>query len=149
MVQEKTGGIPFFAIQFLTSLADDGLLAFDPNTANWQRVMNHSRQELKDFACLGNVAEVAMLAMVRTETEEAMHAVLSEAVRAGLIFPGEASYKFLHDRIQEAAYLVIPDAERSGVHLRIGRVLLASMSEDQLTEHVLDVANQLNGVPHC
>jgi predicted ATPase len=86
-----------------------------------------------------------MLAMVQTETEEAMHAVLSEAVRAELIFPGETSYKFLHARIQEAAYLLIPEGERSGGHLRIDRVLLASMSEDQLTEHVFDVANQLNG----
>jgi predicted ATPase len=47
MVQEKAGGIPFFAIQFLTSLADDGLLAFDPDTQNWQWVMNNWRQELQ------------------------------------------------------------------------------------------------------
>jgi predicted ATPase len=30
LVQEKTGGNPFFAIQFFTALAEEGLLSFDP-----------------------------------------------------------------------------------------------------------------------
>src|SRR5246127_2162586 len=33
LVHEKTGGNPFFAIQFLTALAEEGLLAFDANAA--------------------------------------------------------------------------------------------------------------------
>ena len=39
---------------------------------------------------------------------------------------------------------LIPEGERAGAHLRIGRVLLASMTADQLAEHLFDVANQLN-----
>jgi serine/threonine protein kinase len=36
LVQEKTGGNPFFAIQFFTALAEEGLLAFDPVAPAWQ-----------------------------------------------------------------------------------------------------------------
>src|SRR5258705_553133 len=36
LVQEKTGGNPFFAIQFFIALADEGLLAFDPVASAWQ-----------------------------------------------------------------------------------------------------------------
>src|SRR5258708_27800706 len=102
-----------------------------------------TQEALKQLACLGNAAEVATLALVHGETEEAMHAALWEAVRAGLIFQQESTYKFLHDRIQEAAYSLIPEAHRAEVHLRIGRVL-ARMTADQLSEHLFDVANQLN-----
>jgi PAS domain S-box-containing protein len=168
LVFEKTGGNPFFAIQFLIALADERLLAFDRSVSAWhwdiariraksysdnvvdlmveklKRLSAATQETLKDFACLGSVAEVATLAMVRRETEEAMHAALSEAVRAGLIFPQETSYKFLHDRIQEAAYALIPEEERAGAHLRIGRVMLASMTADRLAEYLFDVANQLN-----
>ena len=35
LVHEKTGGNPFFAIQFLTALAEEGLLVFDPGAAAW------------------------------------------------------------------------------------------------------------------
>ena len=72
-----------------------------------------------------------------------MHAALWEAVRAGLVFRQESAYKFLHDRIQQAAYSLIPEEHRAEVHLRIGRVLLASMTADELAEHLFDVANQL------
>ena len=55
-----------------------------------------------------------------------------------------SAYKFLHDRIQQAAYSLIPDEHRVDIHLRIGRALLASMTADQLAEHLFDVANQIN-----
>jgi len=168
LVQQKTGGNPFFAIQFFTALADEGLLWFDPVTRTWQWDMNRIRakgytdnvvdlmagklkllstttqEALKQLACLGNVAEVATLTLVHGETEEEIHTALWEAVRTGLILRQEESYAFLHDRIQEAAYTLIPEGARAGAHLRIGRVLLASMTADGLAEHLFDVANQLN-----
>jgi predicted ATPase len=168
LVHEKTGGNPFFAIQFFTALAEEGLLAFDPVAPAWQWDINRiwaksytdnvvdlmagklkrfsaiTQEALKQFACLGNVAEVATLTLVHGETEEAMHAALWEAVHAGLVFREDSAYKFLHDRIQQAAYTLIPDEHRADIHLRIGRVLLASMTADQLAEHLFDVANQLN-----
>ncbi len=54
------------------------------------------------------------------------------------------AYKFLHDRIQQAAYSLVPEEHRSAVHLRIGRKLLASMTANELTEDLFEVANQLN-----
>jgi hypothetical protein len=159
LVQEKTGGNPFFAIQFFTALAEEGLLAFDPVAAAWQWDINRIRaksytdnvvdlmagklkrfsaatqEALKQLACLGNLAEIATLTLVHGETGEAMHAALWEAVHAGLVFREDSAYKFLHDRIQQAAYTLIPEEHRAEVHLRIGRVLLASMTAD--------------GAPHC
>jgi PAS domain S-box-containing protein len=168
LVQEKTGGNPFFAIQFFTALAEEGLLAFDPVTQAWQwnidriraksytdnvvdlvaaklqRFSSTTQEALKQLACLGNVAPIATLALVHGETEEAIHGALWEAVHAGLVFREDKAFRFLHDRIQQAAYSLVPDEQRADVHLRIGRALLASMTADELAEHRFDVANQLN-----
>jgi PAS domain S-box-containing protein len=168
LVQEKTGGNPFFAIQFFTALADEGLLAFDPATRAWQWNMDRIRaksytdnvvdlmagklkrlapttqEALKRLACLGNAAPTAILALIHGETEEAMHAALWESVHAGLVLREEGAYKFLHDRIQQAAYTLIPERHRAEAHLRIGRMLLASMTAEELAEHLFDVANQFS-----
>jgi PAS domain S-box-containing protein len=168
LVHEKTAGNPFFLIQFLTALAEEGLLRRDPDAGVWvwdlvrirahgytdnvvdlmveklKRLSGTAQTALQQLACLGNVVEIASLRLVFGESEEAIHTPLLEAVRTGLILRLEGSYAFLHDRIQEAAYSLIRESERAEVHLRIGRVLLAGMSEDQLNEHVFDVANQLN-----
>ena len=90
------------------------------------------------------MAEIATLSMVFGQSEEEIHAALLDAVRTGLILRLEGSYAFPHDRIQEAAYALIPESERAEVHLRIGRVLLASLTEEGLGEHLFDIANQLN-----
>jgi predicted ATPase len=127
LVQEKTGGNPFFAIQFFTVLGEEGLLAFDPIARTWQWSMDRIRaksytdnvvalmvgklkrfssttqEALKHLACLGNIAPIANLALVHGTTEEAMHAALWEAVHAGLVFRDDSICKFLHDRIQQAA----------------------------------------------
>jgi PAS domain S-box-containing protein len=168
LVHEKTGGNPFFAIQFMTELVQEELLAFDAVTRTWQWDINRIRaknytdnvvdlmsgklrrlsaptqEALKRLACLGNAAEITTLSLVLGETEEAVHAALLEAVRAGLVFQQQSTCKFLHDRIQQAAYSLIPNTHRAEVHLHIGRVLLASISADQLAEPLFDVANQLN-----
>src|SRR6202043_897596 len=167
LVQEKTGGNPVFAIQFFIALADEELLAFDPVASAWQwtidriraksytdnvvdlmtaklqRFSSATQEALKQLACLGNVAPIATLALVQGETEEAMHAALWEAVHAGLVLREDSAYKFMHDRIQQAAYSLIPDEHRADVHLRIGRAL-ARMTADELAEHLFDVANQFN-----
>src|SRR5258707_10464892 len=83
LVQEKTGGNPFFAIQFFIALADGGLLAFDPVALAWRwdidriRARNYTdnvvelmaaklrrfstatQEALQQLACLGNVVEIA------------------------------------------------------------------------------------------
>ena len=168
LVLEKTSGNPFFVIQFLTALNEDGLLAFDPVALAWRwdidrirarsytdnvadllvekmkRLSVTTQEELKQLACLGNVADVATLTLVYEQTEEAMHSALWEAVHAGLVLRQELAYVFLHDRIQQAAYSLIPEERRADIHLRIGRAMLASMTLDQLDEHLFDEASQLN-----
>jgi PAS domain S-box-containing protein len=107
-----------------------------------QRFSSTTQEALKHLACLGNVVDIVTLALVHETTEEAMHAALWEAVRAGLVFREDRAYKFLHDRIQQVAYALIPEEQRAEVHLRIGRVLLARMTADELTEHLFEVASQ-------
>ncbi|HTB13104.1 MAG TPA: sigma 54-interacting transcriptional regulator [Bryobacteraceae bacterium] len=168
LVHEKTGGNPFFTIQFFTALVDERLVAFDPIARFWRWDMDriHARsytdnvvdlvaaklkrfsavtqEALKQLACLGNVAGISTLALVHGETEEEVDAALWEAVRAGLVFRQDDTCKFLHDRIHQAAYSLIPEKHRAGIHLRIGRSLLDSMTPEQLDEQLFDVANQLN-----
>ena len=168
LVHEKTSGNPFFAIQFFKALAEEELLAFNRVALSWQwdidrirtkgytdnavdlvagklkRLPVTTQEALKQLACLGNVADIAALAMVHGTTGEAMRDALWEAVRAGFIFHQDGTCKFLHDRIQQAAYSLIPEEHRAEAHLRIGRVLLASMTADVPVEHLFDVANQLN-----
>ena len=56
----------------------------------------------------------------------------------------EGSYRFLHDRVQEAAYELIPEGERATAHLRIGRLLAAHMKPEAIGEYVFEIAGQLN-----
>jgi predicted ATPase/signal transduction histidine kinase len=168
LVQEKTGGNPFFAIQFLIALADEGLLAFDSIAAVWAWDINRIRAKnytdnvvdlmvqklkrlsistqdaLKHLACLGNTAEIGRLALIQSDTEQATHEKLWEAVHAGLVVQQGNAYQFLHDRIQQAAYSLTPEERRAAVHLSIGRKLLANMTADELAEQLFEVANQFN-----
>ena len=112
-----------------------------------------AQEALQLAACLGNTFDLRYLALVSGPPEVPARQRLSEteveqgltkAVRENLIVRTDGTGKFLHDRIQQAAYSLIPEAHRAGVHLHIGRMQLASMTADQLAEHVFDVANQFN-----
>jgi predicted ATPase/signal transduction histidine kinase len=168
LVHEKAGGNPFFAIQFLIALADEGLLAFDSIAAVWawdinriraknytdnvvdlmlgklKRLSGATQTALRQLACLGNVVEIATLNMVFGRPEAEIHTALLEAVHTGLIFRLERSYAFLHDRVQEAAYALIPEGERAAAHLRIGRVLASLTAPEAIAEKIFEIVNQLD-----
>ena len=168
LVHEKTAGNPFFAIQFLSALADEGLLVFDHANLRWSWDLNRihvkgytdnvvdlmvgkltrlplkTQRAVQQLACMGNGAEFVLLSVVYKDTNGDMHGDLWEAVRTGLVFRSEGAYRFLHDRVQEAAYSLIPEDTRALAHLRIGRLLVAHTPSEKLEETIFEIVNQLN-----
>jgi predicted ATPase len=103
-----------------------------------------TQDSLKQLACLGNSAKVAVLSMVCGESEERLDAALWEAIGAGLVSRTDDTYTFVHDRVQEAAYALIPEGERATVHLHIGRALTSRMGAAEIEENIFEIVNQLN-----
>ncbi|QAU42733.1 histidine kinase [Bradyrhizobium guangdongense] len=168
LVEDKTTGNPFFVVQFLSALFEEGLLIFDHVKGRWDWDLNRilakgytdnvvdlmvgklnrlpaeTQKGLQQLACLGNSAEFCMLGMIAHDLGEGMHGQLWEAVRAGLISRSEDSYTFLHDRVQEAAYSLIPQESRAETHLRIGTLMAARVPPDKLEENIFEIVSQLN-----
>jgi PAS domain S-box-containing protein len=172
LIHEKTAGNPFFAIQFLSSLADQSLLAFDYDEGRWSWDLNRiraaactdnvvelmvaklnrlsikSRETIQHLACIGNGVSFDMLRRVSPGPLDEVHELLWEAVNEGLIFRSDDSYRFLHDRVQEAAYSLMPEALRAEEHLRIGLLLAAHAPSEEREEMIFEIVNQLNRGPH-
>jgi len=85
-----------------------------------------------------------MLSIVLGKSNEDVRSDLWEAVRLELVEHLEGSYKFIHDRVQEAAYSLIPERLRAEAHLRIGRLLAAHTPAGKREEAIFEIVNQLN-----
>src|SRR5262249_647593 len=109
-----------------------------------ERLPDATKEALRQFACLGNRTRTALLGMVFRLPESEIHEALRDGVPPGLAFPHPDAYEFLHDRVQEAAYSLIPEAERAAAHLRIGRALLSLIGPPMLEENIFDIVNQLD-----
>jgi PAS domain S-box-containing protein len=168
LVHEKTGGNPFFAIQFISTLAEEGLLRFDHDAARWRweldrlhakgytdnvvdlmvgrltRLPVQTQAALQQLACLGNVAEITMLSIVFGKSNDEVRSDLWSAVRLELVEHLEGSYRFIHDRVQEAAYSLIPERLRAEAHLLIGRLLAVHTPAEKREEAIFEIVNQLN-----
>ena len=168
LVHDKTAGNPFFVIQFISTLAEEGLLTFDHGAARWSwdldrihakgytdnvvdlmigklnRLPVETQSALQQLACLGNAARITTLAIVCGTSEKEVHSHLWEAVRLELVTCQEGIYKFIHDRILEAAYSLIADCSRAESHLKIGRLLAARIPPESRGEAIFEIANQFN-----
>src|SRR5438128_1740654 len=164
LVHQKTGGNPFFTIQFLQTLANERLLVFDPLARGWKWEMgriqakrytdnvgvlmlgklrqlpSEARSAVGLLACFGHRVETALLAVGSGLSQEQVHEALAPALREGLLFRETDAYEFLHDRVEEAAYALIPEEQRAPIHLRIARRLVAAGAEANL----FDVVNQFD-----
>ncbi|WP_094781160.1 AAA family ATPase [Paraburkholderia ribeironis] len=168
LVHEKTAGNPFFVIQFVYALADAGLLTFDHGTTCWcwdlsqirnkghtdnvvdlmvaklVRLPTATQRALQQLACLGNTASVAMLPQVLGIPSQEVRSLLQPAVDQELVERREDAYRFVHDRVQEAAYSMIPEHSRADAHLRIGRLLAAHMPSDKRKGAIFEIVSQFN-----
>ncbi|MEW5854789.1 MAG: AAA family ATPase [Myxococcota bacterium] len=168
LVYDKTAGNPFFVIQFLGTLRQEGLLQFNESRAAWQwdvarieeqgytdnvvdfmvqklgRLPPDTQEALRSAACVGGKGQLQTLALVRGTSEEQAREDLWDALREGLLYTSRDWYSFAHDRIHQAAYLMLPQPARDELHLRIGRLFLTHTPPEELQERVYEVVNQLN-----
>lgn len=169
---DKTGGNPFFAVQFLQALADEGFLTFDKARREWAcnadriahrsfpdsvvdlmvdklgRLPDATRSVLVDSACLGASVSSAVLARVSGQSSEAIDAALAEAVAQGVVYRQTDGYAFVHDRIQEAAYALMAEADRASAHLRIGTMLDSEDDDQDVELNIFEIVNQYNRAIH-
>jgi PAS domain S-box-containing protein len=168
LIHEKTQGNPLFSIQFLQTLYQEHLLTFNQEQDCWtwdiaqvqaqdfadnivdlllaklRRLPDATRNVLKIAACLRTSGDLKTLSLAYEKSEDKTEHDLLPAVKAGLIFSQRGGYKFLHDRVQQAAYELIPVELRNLEHLRIGRVLIERTPADLVEERIFDIVSQCN-----
>ncbi|MBC7499831.1 MAG: AAA family ATPase [Herminiimonas sp.] len=182
----KTQGNPFFLNQFLGALVDHKMLFLDVAKGGWSWDVDKVQQAgitdnivelmvarlgqlpiptqrvLQGAACLGNVFDLKMLAVVCELAETDTARLLWDALQEELIVPlddhykyvGQAgsdhevvllpTYRFLHDRVQQAAYLLSSASEKAAMHLAIGRLWLQTYSPFQQQSLLFDLVNHFN-----
>ncbi|NET42801.1 ATP-binding sensor histidine kinase [Okeania sp. SIO2B3] len=128
-----------------------------------QKLPAATQEVLKLAACIGNQFDLETLAVVCLTPSEEVASELWNALQEGAVIPiseaykffqGEidsnstetvtVNYRFLHDRVQQAAYSLIPEARKQETHLKIGRSLQKETSEVDWEEKIFGITNHLN-----
>ncbi|MGL5063817.1 MAG: ATP-binding protein, partial [Microcoleus sp.] len=127
-----------------------------------QKLPVETQEMLKLAACIGNSFDLTTLAIVSEKSPVDAAAYLWKALQSGLILPISETYKFfqsrdavstqeisvpyrfLHDRVQQAAYSLIPENRKQATHLKIGRLLQENLSAIEQEEKLFDIIGHLN-----
>ncbi|MES2355490.1 MAG: EAL domain-containing protein [Pseudomonadota bacterium] len=119
------------------------------------RLPIETQEPLKLAACLGSRFYLENLALIAATTSEQILERLQPAFDKGLLLLhkiagappepiGKMGCKWLHDRVQQAAYSLIPTEAVPPLHLRIGRTLLNAVPADELPKHLFRIVNHFN-----
>ncbi len=168
LVFEKTGGNPFFILQFLKLIIAEGLLRFKGKSGRWDwqseqialtdytenavhlmilvlnRLPSETKNALMLAAHVGNKFTASTLAEVAEVEMDEMKNRLQSADQERLISKAKNTYIFQHDRIRQAAFLLADSEQHAGIHLKIARVLHRQTPQNMLKENIFEIVNQFN-----
>ncbi|MCU0846471.1 MAG: trifunctional serine/threonine-protein kinase/ATP-binding protein/SpoIIE family protein phosphatase [Spirochaetes bacterium] len=166
-VYKKTNGNPFFINQFLKALYEGEILKLVPgkgwmwniedidimqvtdNVVNLMaekisKLPEKTQAILKLCSCIGNRFKLETLSIITGKTVDETLNDLNTAMEEGLISLTNKFYMFHHDRIQEAAYSLIPERDKINMHYKIGNTVLDNCAESDLGDNIFYIVNQLN-----
>jgi predicted ATPase/signal transduction histidine kinase len=128
-----------------------------------QKLPAETQQVLKLAACIGNQFDLATLAIVSEQSPTEAATAIWKALQEGLILPTSQIYKFfqgteksdtqntvnpkyrfLHDRVQQASYSLIPEDRQQSTHLAIARLLRQNTSDAELEANIFEIVNHWN-----
>ncbi|HEY8100718.1 MAG TPA: AAA family ATPase [Burkholderiaceae bacterium] len=170
LIDEKTGGNPFFIHQFLDTLYKEKLIYLDgkrqwswniagiKDLAITNNVVDLLSKAMSNFpqptqlaiscaAAIGNSFTLGTLTTVMEQAVETTHEDLQPSVAAGLLIDLDAltddvglpdrNFRFLHDRVQQAAYELVKLGGKPALHYRIGQLLLGNTNIESLSDDKL------------
>ncbi|QLE50763.1 GAF domain-containing protein [Nostoc sp. C057] len=132
-----------------------------------EKLPKSTQDVLKLAACVGDRFSLDVLSIVNEKSPSLTANDLHSALQAGLILPlseayriplvfnqeeavnlnldtSRVGYKFLHDRVQQAAYSLIPEELKKSTHSKIGQLLLQNIPKEEIEANIFDIVNQLN-----
>ena len=117
-----------------------------------KKLPESTQQVLRSCACVGASFDLNTLSIISEKSSHQISFELTPAVQSGLILPISEldeqlliqNYKFLHDRVQQAAYALIDEEQKTVVHLQIGRLLLQNTPSEALSEEIFKIVDHLN-----
>ncbi|MEG4838786.1 AAA family ATPase [Microcoleus sp. B9-D4] len=144
--------------QIITRNITDNVVEFMADKI--QTLSDSAQKVLRLAACIGNQFDLETLSIINETSQKQTADELWNAIQAGLILPLGDDYKFLktnreandlkitykfaHDRIQQAAYSLIPPDDKQAVHWKVGQLLLQNTPPQVLQQKIFDIVNQLN-----
>ncbi len=116
-----------------------------------------TRDALQLCSVIGSRFELGTLVSLLGRSARQVQAALREALDEDLIRPEGSSYweasdgeipnfefRFSHDRIQQAAYSLIPDKIRKETHFKLGWALLDQLSEEEREYRLFDIVEHFH-----
>lgn len=168
----RTEGNPFYVKQLLHFMSDERLIEFDYCDGIWRwdptriqqqgvtqdvvdllnarlkSLTEQDRLTLATAACIGSQFNADKVAIATSYRLDAVMKRLDKAVQLGLIanntIESPQQFRFLHDRIQQAALNSVTDNEKKVFRFKIGKRLLDALKVDEANDPQPEILSNLN-----